>query len=49
MFPLVLLFGSPHVDSRDPDTKNNNSGYAQNGTFQKMIVENASVTSNSAT
>ena len=44
MFPLVLLFGSPQVDSRNPDTKNNNNGYAQSGTFQKMIVENASVT-----
>ena len=44
MFPLVLLFGSPHVDSRNPDTKNNNNGYAQSGTLQKMIVENASVT-----
>jgi len=44
MFPLVLLFGSPQVDSRHPDTKNNNNGYAQTGTLQKMIVENASVT-----
>jgi hypothetical protein len=44
MFPLVLLFGSPHVDSRNPGTKNNNHGYAQSGTLQKMIVENASVT-----
>jgi hypothetical protein len=44
MFPLVLVFGSPHVDSRTPDTKNNNTGYAQSGTLQKMIVENASVT-----
>ena len=44
MFPLVLLFGSSHVDSRNPDTKNNNNGYAQSGTLQKMIVENASVT-----
>jgi hypothetical protein len=44
MFPLVLLFGSPQVDSRNPDTKNNNNGYAQTGTLQKMIVENASVT-----
>jgi len=41
MFPLVLLFGSPHVDSRNPDTKNNSK---QSGTLQKMIVENASVT-----
>ena len=44
MFPLVLLFGSPHVDSRNPGTKNNNDGYAQSGTLQKMIVENANVT-----
>ena len=44
MFPLVLLFGSSQVDSRNPDTKNNNNGYAQSGTLQKMIVENASVT-----
>jgi hypothetical protein len=44
MLPLVLLFGSPHVDSRNPGTKNNNNGYAQSGTVQKMIVENASVT-----
>jgi hypothetical protein len=44
MFPLVLLFGSPHVDSRSPGTKNNHDGYAQSGTLQKMIVENASVT-----
>ena len=44
MLPLVLLFGSPHVDSRNPGTKNNNNGYAQSGTLQKMIVENASVT-----
>src|SRR5262245_9275511 len=32
MLPLVLLFGSPHVDSH------------QSGTLQKMIVENGSVT-----
>ena len=44
MFPLVLLFGSPRVDSRNPGTKNNHNGYAQSGTLQKMIVENASVT-----
>ena len=44
MLPLVLLFGSPHVDSHNPGTKNNNNGYAQSGTLQKMIVENASVT-----
>src|ERR1700751_1373122 len=41
MFPLVLLFGSPHVDSSNPDTKNNSK---QSGTIQKMIVENAGVT-----
>ena len=41
MLPLVLLFGSPQVDSRNPDTKNNSK---QSGTVQKMIVENASVT-----
>jgi len=41
MFPFVLLFASPHVDSRNPDTKNNSK---QSGTLQKMIVENASVT-----
>ena len=43
MLPLAL-FGSPHVDSHNPDTKNNNNGYAQSGTLQKMIVENANVT-----
>ena len=25
MFPLVLLFGSPQVDSRHPDTKKSNN------------------------
>jgi hypothetical protein len=44
MLPLVLLFGASRVDSRNPATKNNQSGYAQSGTLQKMIVENASVT-----
>ena len=44
MFSLALLFGSAHVDSRNPDTKNNHNGYPQSGTLQKMIVENASVT-----
>jgi hypothetical protein len=44
MLPLVLLFGSPHVDSPNSGTKNNHNGYAQSGTLQKMIVENASVT-----
>src|ERR1700756_4806266 len=41
MFPLILLFGSPHADSRNPGA---NDGHAQNGTLQKMIVENASIT-----
>jgi hypothetical protein len=41
MFPLVLLFGSPQVDSANSGTKNNSK---QSGTVQKMIVENASVT-----
>src|SRR5215472_5093243 len=44
MFPLVLLIGAPHVESRNPGAKNNNNGYARSGTVQKMIVENASVT-----
>src|SRR5262245_19839231 len=44
ILPLVLLFGSPHVDGGNPGTKNNSNGYAQSGTLQKMIVENASVT-----
>jgi hypothetical protein len=49
MFPLVLLIGAPHVESRNPGAKNNNNGYAQSGTVQKMIVENESITSNFAT
>ncbi|MGC1323637.1 MAG: hypothetical protein WA849_15770 [Candidatus Udaeobacter sp.] len=44
MLPLVLLFGSPHVDSPDSGTKNNQSGDPPSGTLRKMIVENASVT-----
>ena len=44
MLPLVLLFGSPRVDSPNSGTKNNHNGYAESGTLQKMIVENASVT-----
>src|SRR5690349_15985184 len=44
MLTLILLFGSPNVESRNPGAKNNNNGYAQSGTVQKMIVENASVT-----
>ena len=39
MFPLVLLLGSLDVDSRDPGSKTNNHGCAENGIFQKMIVE----------
>src|SRR5215469_11520744 len=41
MFPLILLFGSSHVDSPNPGTKNNSK---QTGTIQKMIVESANVT-----
>jgi len=41
MLPLVLLFGSPQVDSPNSGTKNNSK---QSGTIQKMIVESASVT-----
>jgi hypothetical protein len=41
MLLFVLLFGSPHVDSANPGTKNNSK---QSGTIQKMIVESASVT-----
>src|SRR5215213_7147365 len=44
VLPLALLFGSPHLVSRNRDTKNSNNGYAQSGTLQKMIVENATVT-----
>ena len=44
MLPLVLPFGSPHVDSPNSGTNNNHNGDVQNGTLQKMIVENASVT-----
>src|SRR5690349_22118653 len=44
MLTLILLFGSPNVESRNPGAKNNNNGYAQSGTVQKMIVEKASVT-----
>ena len=40
MLPLVLLLGSLDVDSRDPGSKTNNHGYAENEIFQKMIVEN---------
>jgi hypothetical protein len=47
MLPLVLLFGSPRLDSRNPGTKNNHNGYAQSGTLQKVIVENASITTQS--
>ena len=41
---LVLLFGSHYLDARNFSTKKTNSGQAQSGTLQKMIVENASVT-----
>src|SRR6266446_6311558 len=41
MLPLVLLFGSPDADSRNPATTNS---HGQSGTLQKMIVENATVT-----
>src|SRR5499425_2406404 len=44
MFTLILLFGSPHADSRNPGAKDNDDGHAQSGTLQKMIVENASIT-----
>jgi hypothetical protein len=44
ILPLVLLFGSPRANSRDPGTKDNHNSYAQSGTVQKMIVDNASVT-----
>ena len=44
MLPLVLPFSSPHVDSPNSGTNNNHNGDVQNGTLQKMIVENASVT-----
>jgi hypothetical protein len=41
---LVLLFGSPDAESRNPGTNNEHNGYARSGTLQKMIVENGSVT-----
>ena len=44
ILPLVLLFGSPRANSRDPGTKDNHNSYAQSGTVQKMIVDNGSVT-----
>ena len=40
MLPLILLFGSPKADSRNPATT---SSHGQTGTLQKMIVENGSV------
>jgi hypothetical protein len=43
LFASALLFGSPHVDSANHDTKNHN-GDSQSGIFQKMIAENGSVT-----
>jgi hypothetical protein len=44
MLPLALLFAAPNVNSRSPGAKNGSHGYPQDGTLQKMIVENASVT-----
>src|SRR5262245_35795811 len=44
MFPLILLFGSPHTDSRNPGAKDNDDGHAQSGTLRRMIVEDANVT-----
>src|SRR5437879_12517805 len=41
MLPLVLLFGSPDADSRNPATTNS---HVRSGTLQKMIVDNGSVT-----
>src|SRR5215831_3683233 len=41
MLPLVLLFGSPDADSRNPATLNS---HGQSGKLQKMIVDNGSVT-----
>jgi len=41
MLPLVLLFGSPDADSRNPATTNS---HVPSGTLQKMIVDNGSVT-----
>jgi hypothetical protein len=41
MLPLVLLFGSPEADSRNPAITNS---HGQSGTLQKMIVDNGSVT-----
>jgi hypothetical protein len=41
MLALVLLFGSSEADSRNPATTNS---HGQNGTLEKMIVDNGSVT-----
>src|SRR5437016_1680532 len=41
MLPLVLLFGSPDADSRNPATTNS---HVPSGTLQKMIMDNGSVT-----
>src|SRR5437660_11816525 len=41
MLPLVLLFGSPDADSRNPATTNS---YVPSGTLRKMIMDNGSVT-----
>ena len=43
MLPLVLLFASPGVSSRDSAIKKSHS-YGESGTLEKMIVENGSVT-----
>ena len=42
MLPLVLLFGSPRVDSPNSGTGNYHNG--ENGTLQKMIVASGSAT-----
>jgi len=44
MLPLLLLFGSPRVDSPNSGTKNYHNGDAQSGTLQKMIVASGSAT-----
>ena len=44
ILPLALLFGSPHSASRNRGSNKRSDGNAQNGTLQRMIVENASIT-----
>ena len=44
MLPLLLLFGSPRVDSPNSGTKNYHNGDAQSGTLQNMIVASGSAT-----